>query len=160
MQFIILNNLITYFNTVKGQNKLSLCTLLSNYYFNNSLELYFYRKIVSMKLFVGGLSANLDDVDFRELFELYGTVQSAILVTDKNTGKSKGFGFIDMPNDAEGKEAMDLLDGVAIFGKKIAVKVAEEQPRKTSTDFNYRSNDRNDSRGHRSEPRNNDRRRY
>ncbi len=113
-----------------------------------------------MKLFVGGLSPNLDEVDFKEMFELYGSVQSAILVTDKNTGKSKGFGFIDMPNDAEGKEAMDLLDGVAIFGKKIAVKVAEDQPRKTSTDFNYRSNDRNDSRGNRFEPRNNDRRRY
>ena len=116
-----------------------------------------------MKLFVGGLSPNLDDVDFKEMFELYGTVQSAILVKDKTTGKSKGFGFIDMPNDPEGKEAMDLLDGVSIFGKKIAVKVAEDQPRKTSTDFNYRSNDRNtrnDNRGNRFEPRNNDRRRY
>jgi len=112
-----------------------------------------------MKLFVGGLSPNLDDVDFKEMFELYGTVQSALLVKDKATGKSKGFGFIDMPNDNEGKEAMDLLDGVAIFGKKIAVKIAEDQPRKTSTD--YRSNDRNDNnRGSRFEPRNNDRRRY
>ena len=110
-----------------------------------------------MKLFVGGLSPNLDEVDFREMFELYGAVQSALLVKDKATGKSKGFGFIDMPNDSEGKEAMDLLDGVAIFGKKIAVKIAEDQPRKQApTDFNYRSNDRNENRGNRFEPRNND----
>lgn len=114
-----------------------------------------------MKLFVGGLSANLDDVDVKEMFELYGDVQSAILIKDKATGKSKGFAFIDMPNDNEGKEAMDLLDGVAIFGKKIAVKLAEEQPpRGAGGSSDFRRNDRNDSRGNRFEPRNNDRRRY
>ena len=114
-----------------------------------------------MKLFVGGLSANLDDVDVKEMFELYGDVQSALLIKDKATGKSKGFAFIDMPNDAEGKEAMDLLDGVAIFGKKIAVKLAEEQPpRGSGGSSDFRRNDRNDSRGSRFEPRPNDRRRY
>ena len=106
-----------------------------------------------MKLFVGGLSANLDDVDLKEMFELYGDVQSAMIVKDKATGKGKGFGFLDMPNAAEAKEAMDLLDGVAIFGKKIAVKPAEEQPRKTSSD--YRSNDR-DNRFNRADSRNSD----
>ena len=115
-----------------------------------------------MKLFVGGLSANLDDVDVKEMFELYGNVQSSVLVKDKATGKSKGFAFIDMPNDAEGKEAMDLLDGVAIFGKKIAVKLAEEQPpRNTGGSSDFRRNDRNDNRGNKFEPRsNNDRKRY
>ena len=112
-----------------------------------------------MKLFVGGLSTNLDDVDLKEMFELYGDVQSSILIKDKVTGKSKGFGFIDMPNDAEGKEAMDLLDGVAIFGKKIAVKVAEDQPQRSSSP-DSRRNDRNDNRGNRFEPRSNERKRY
>ena len=114
-----------------------------------------------MKLFVGGLSANLDDVDLKEMFELYGDVQSALLIKDKNTGKSKGFAFIDMPNDSEGKEAMDLLDGVAIFGKKIAVKLAEDQPQRGNSSSDFRRNDRNDNRSNsRFEPRNNDRRRY
>ncbi len=113
-----------------------------------------------MKLFVGGISANLDDVDLKEMFELYGDVQSALIIKDKATGKSKGFGFIDMPNDSEGKEAMDLLDGVAIFGKKIAVKVAEDQPARGNSTSDFRRNDRNDNRGNRFEPRNNERRRY
>ena len=113
-----------------------------------------------MKLFVGGISANLDDVDLKEMFELYGDVQSAMIIKDKATGKSKGFGFIDMPNDSEGKEAMDLLDGVAIFGKKIAVKVAEDQPARGNSTSDFRRTDRNDNRGNRFEPRNNERRRY
>ncbi len=102
-----------------------------------------------MKLFVGGISGNLDDVDLKEMFELYGDVQSALIIKDKATGKSKGFGFIDMPNPTEAKEAMDLLDGVAIFGKKIAVKPAEDLPPRTSSpgDFRRGGNDRFDSRG-------------
>ncbi|MFP5041604.1 RNA recognition motif domain-containing protein [Parasediminibacterium sp. JCM 36343] len=82
-----------------------------------------------MKLFVGGISGNLDEVDLKEMFELYGDVVSAIIIKDRETGKSKGFGFVDMANSAEAKEAIDLLDGVSLFGKKIAVKAAEEQPR-------------------------------
>ncbi len=83
-----------------------------------------------MKLFVGGLPTTLDEVDLKEMFELYGEVASAIVVKDKVSGKSKGFGFLDMPNDQEAKEAMDLLDGASIFGKKIGVKLQEEQPPK------------------------------
>jgi len=125
-----------------------------------------------MKLFVGGISGNLDEVDLKEMFELYGDVQSAMIVKDKATGKSKGFGFVDMPNDAEAKEAMDLLDGVGIFGKKIGVKEAGDEPRRAPRDtrgggnsFDNRGS-RPDSRFNRNTPhqpsrdRDNDRRRY
>jgi len=89
-----------------------------------------------MKLFVGGLSPNLDEIDLKDMFELYGDVASVLVVKDKRTNKSKGFAFIDMPNAAEATEVMGLLDGVSIFGKKIGVKAAEEQvPRNTSSDF-------------------------
>ena len=101
-----------------------------------------------MKLFVGGIPPALDDVDIKEMFELYGEVASALVVKDKATGKSKGFAFLDMPNDAEAKEAMELLDGVSIFGKKIGVKQAETQVPKTAApryNSNYNSSDSSSS---------------
>lgn len=79
-----------------------------------------------MKLFIGGIPPGLDEVDLKEMFELYGDVTSAMIVKDRNTGKSKGFGFLDMPNAIEAMEALNLLNGVTIFGKRIAVKEAED----------------------------------
>ena len=83
-----------------------------------------------MKLFVAGLPSDFDDVDLKEMFELYGDVKSAKVITDRDTGKSKGFGFVDMPEDADGKLAIETLDGAGLKGKKMAVKQAEEQPRR------------------------------
>jgi len=80
-----------------------------------------------MKLFVAGLPSDFDDVDLKEMFELYGVVNTAKVVLDRETGKSKGFGFVDMPDDLEAKGAIETLDGAAIRGKKLAVKEAEEQ---------------------------------
>lgn len=83
-----------------------------------------------MKLFVAGLPNDFDDVDLKEMFELYGEVKSARIVVDKATGKSKGFGFVDMPNNIEAKETIEALDGAGLKqGKKMAVKEAEEQQR-------------------------------
>ncbi len=80
-----------------------------------------------MMLFVAGLVSDFDDVDLKEMFELYGEVSSARLITDRATGKSKGFGFVDMPNEAEAKETIVTLDGVSIGRKKLSVKEAEAQ---------------------------------
>ncbi len=81
-------------------------------------------------LFVAGLAGDFDDVDLKEMFELYGEVTSAKLITDRNTGKSKGFGFVEMPNELEAKETIATLDGVMLQRKKISVKEAEaQQPR-------------------------------
>lgn len=80
-----------------------------------------------MMLFVAGLASDFDDVDLKEMFELYGEVSSARLITDRATGKSKGFGFVDMPNEAEAKETITTLDGVSIGRKKLSVKEAEAQ---------------------------------
>jgi cold-inducible RNA-binding protein len=98
-----------------------------------------------MKLFVAGLTGNFDEVDLKEMFELYGDVKSALLVKDKNTGKSKGFGFVDMVNEHEAKEAIQLLNGVSINRKQIAVKIAEENPQRSSENrFNSNSRWNND----------------
>jgi cold-inducible RNA-binding protein len=92
-----------------------------------------------MKLFVAGLPNDFDDIDLKEMFELYGEVRSAKLIVDKATGKSKGFGFVDMPDKAEAQETITTLDGAGIKGKKISVKEAEEKPRNPpSGGFNRR----------------------
>jgi len=82
-----------------------------------------------MKLFVAGLPSDFDDVDLKEMFELYGTVNFAKVVMDRETGKSKGFGFVDMPDETEAKGAIETLDNASIRGKKMAVKEADEQNR-------------------------------
>jgi cold-inducible RNA-binding protein len=82
-----------------------------------------------MKLFVAAVPYDFDDVDLKEMFELYGEVNSAKVVLDKETGKSRGFGFVDMPDDNEARAAIETLDGANIKGKSMAVKQAEEQPR-------------------------------
>lgn len=82
-----------------------------------------------MKLFVAGLPNDFDDIDLKEMFELYGDIASAKLVVDRATGKSKNFGFVDMINKTEAQETILALDGASIKGKKIVVKEAEEKPR-------------------------------
>ena len=81
-----------------------------------------------MKLFIAGIPNDMDDVDLKEMFELYGEVKSAKVVQDKATGRSKGFGFIEMPNDVEAKQTILLMNGVGMRGgKKMAVMEATEQ---------------------------------
>lgn len=103
-----------------------------------------------MTLFVAGLPNDFDEVDFKEMFELYGEITSAKLIIDRNTGKSKGYGFIVMPDKNEGEETIQALDGAAIKGKKLSVKEADEQPQRSPNNFNRsggfdqnRSNNRN-----------------
>jgi RNA recognition motif-containing protein len=90
------------------------------------LYFYFY-KPNSMKLFVAGLSSDFDDIDLKEMFELYGEVISAKVIMDRETGKSRGFGFVDMADDAEARGAIETLDGAGMRGKKMSVKEAEAQ---------------------------------
>ncbi len=81
-----------------------------------------------MKLFVAGFPNDFDDVDLKDMFELYGVVSSAKFVTDRATGKSKGFGFIEMPDNTEAMETIGILNGTRIKGKQISVQKAEERP--------------------------------
>ncbi len=96
-----------------------------------------------MKLFVAGLPSDFDDVDLKEMFELYGEVKSAKLVMDRATGKSKNFGFVEMPNKTEALETIEALDGANIKRKPIVVKEAEEQNRNSGFGPNRNNNDNN-----------------
>ena len=78
-----------------------------------------------MKLLIRNLARTTSETEIRALFETHGTVQSCKLVIDKNTGVSKGFGFVEMPRQGEARAAMKTLNGKEIDGSKIRVKKAE-----------------------------------
>ena len=78
-----------------------------------------------MKLLVRNLTRSITEAEVRELFESYGTVQSCVLVMDKEKGSSKGFGFVEMPKAGEAKAAMKNLNGKDIDGNRIRVKKSE-----------------------------------
>jgi RNA recognition motif-containing protein len=80
-----------------------------------------------MNIYVSNLSFNVQDEDLRELFAGYGEVSSAKVVMDKLTSKSRGFGFVEMPDNAAAKTAIKELDNSAIEGRNI--KVTEARPR-------------------------------
>lgn len=81
-----------------------------------------------MKLFVAGLPYDLDDAELTEIFEKFGTITSARVAMDKETGKSKGFGFVDMLNDDEAKDAIEHLKDISLGKKPLVVKLAEDKP--------------------------------
>ena len=80
-----------------------------------------------MKLLIRNLARTTSEAEIRALFETHGTVQSCKLVIDKNTGVSKGFGFVEMPRQGEARAAMKTLNGEEIDGSKIRVKKAEKK---------------------------------
>ncbi|MBS1747827.1 MAG: RNA-binding protein [Bacteroidetes bacterium] len=96
-----------------------------------------------MKLFVAGFPGDFDDVDLKEMFELYGTVTSAKLIVDRATGKSKGFGFVEMPDKMEALQTIETLNGAGIKGKKISVQEAENRPPSSGGSNNFRSRNNN-----------------
>ena len=80
-----------------------------------------------MNLFVAGLPYDLDDAELEEIFEKFGTVVSAKVAMDKETGKSRGFGFVEMQNDSEGKEAIEHLNDISLGKKPLVVKQADDR---------------------------------
>ncbi len=81
-----------------------------------------------MKIFVAGLPYDLDDAELEEIFEKFGKVVSAKVAMDRETGKSKGFGFVEMPIEAEAKEAIEGLNDISLGKKPLVVKAAEDRP--------------------------------
>lgn len=76
------------------------------------------------KLYVGNLSYEVQDRDLQELFVQYGTVTSARVVMDRDTGRSKGFGFVEMSTDAEAEAAISALNGQEVGGRALTVNEA------------------------------------
>ncbi len=80
-----------------------------------------------MNIFVGSLPFSLEEADLRELFEAYGEVSTVKLISDRETGRSKGFGFVEMPDDESAQKAITGLNGAEVKGRSIAVSQAEEK---------------------------------
>jgi RNA recognition motif-containing protein len=79
------------------------------------------------KLYVGNLSFDCRSTDLEELFSQHGSVQSAQVITDRDTGRSKGFGFVEMGSDAEAQAAIEALNGREFLGRNLTVN--EARPR-------------------------------
>ena len=88
-----------------------------------------------MNIYVGNLAYDVDSQDLQTLFERYGEVSSANVITDRDTGRSKGFGFVEMPQADQARKALEELNGQENNGRNLTVNEArprEERPRRSS----------------------------
>lgn len=95
-----------------------------------------------MKLFVAGLPYDLDDAELEEIFEKFGPVVSAKVTMDRETGKSRGFGFVTMQEEQDGRDAIEHLNDISLGKKPLVVKQAEDKrngpaPRQTPGRFHH-----------------------
>lgn len=92
---------------------------------------------MATKLFVAGLSYAMTDDELRDMFAEYGTVVSAQIITDRDTNRSKGFGFVEMSTEEESKQAIQALNGKELNGRPLTVNEArprEERPARSYDD--------------------------
>ena len=87
-----------------------------------------------MNIFIAGLSFSITEPDLRELFEQYGTVSSAKIITDKFSGRSRGFGFVEMDNEEEARSAIEQLNEAEYDGRTLSVDVAKPRTERDSRD--------------------------
>ena len=102
-----------------------------------------------MNIYVGSLSFKVRDDELKKTFEEFGEVASARVIEDKYSGRSKGFGFVEMPDDAEAKKAIEELNGKEIAGRKIIVNESierSERPERSDRKPSFRRGN-NDNRG-------------
>lgn len=112
--FAVVNKLI---NEIEGQ----LCE-------TKFIYLYKYRSYMATNLFVGGLPYATTDDDLLQAFQQAGDVKSAKVITDRDTGRSKGFGFVEMTDDDGAKKAIESLNGSDLGGRSISVSEARPKP--------------------------------
>ncbi len=80
-----------------------------------------------MNIFVANLSFKMRDDQLRKVFEPFGEVESVRIITDRNSGRSRGYGFVVMPNDTEAANAIRQLNDMEVEGRKLIVKESEER---------------------------------
>jgi len=100
---------------------------------------------MAKRIYVGGLAYATGEQELQTLFAQTGTVTSTSIVTDKYTGQSKGFGFVDMENDAEAEKAIRTLNGTTLAGRSLTVNEAkprEDRPRASYGGGGYSDSDR------------------
>lgn len=89
-----------------------------------------------MKIYVGNLPFSIDDEKLKELFTVYGDVSEAILIKDRQTNRSKGFGFVTIDDDAAAQKAIDEMHEKEVEGRKLTVNEAKPMEERPKRDFN------------------------
>lgn len=101
-----------------------------------------------MNIYVSNLSFNIQDEDLREFFAPYGEVTSSKIINDRETGRSRGFGFVEMSDDAASKKAISELDGSEMDGRNIKVMEAKPKEKKSFDGGFSKGGDFNNSRSY------------
>ena len=110
-----------------------------------------------MKLFVGNFAFSTTEEDLRAMFEPYGSIDSVAVVTDRNTGRSRGFGFVEMPDRGQAEKAIEALNGKQVGGRTLNIN--EARPKADNGGFRGgrggggRGGSRDDYHGHARQPR-------
>lgn len=91
---------------------------------------------MSKKLFVGGLSWDTTDASLTQAFESFGEIIEATVITDRESGRSRGFGFVTFAEESAAKDAIAEMDGKALDGRNIKVDAAKERTRQDGRGFN------------------------
>ena len=97
---------------------------------------------MAKKLYVGGLPYSTTDVELKEAFSKAGTVVSAVVIVDKMSGRSKGFGFVEMSSDEEAQKGVELMNGKDFGGRTLTVNEARPMDERPRRDFRGGGNDR------------------
>jgi len=84
---------------------------------------------MSNKLFIGGLSWDTDDSGLQEAFKSFGDIKEATVITDRETGRSRGFGFVTFANPADASSAIEAMDGAMLDGRSVRVNEAQAKSR-------------------------------
>lgn len=93
-----------------------------------------------MNIYISNLSYGVNDADLNQLFAEYGEISSAKVIMDRETGRSRGFGFVEMTNETEGQKAISELHEAEYDGKVINVAVARPRPERSNNGEGYNSN--------------------
>ena len=95
---------------------------------------------MSKKIFVGNLSFEVTDFDLEDLFKQHGEVLSAKVILDRDTSRSRGFGFVEMSSDSSVQSAIDALNGTEVKGRTINVSIAKEKTDDRGSSGGFRGN--------------------
>lgn len=93
-----------------------------------------------MNIYISNLSYGVNDADLNQLFGEYGEISSAKVITDRETGRSRGFGFVEMNNDNEGQKAINELNEAEYDGRTITVTLARPRTERSNNSEGYNSN--------------------
>ncbi len=99
-----------------------------------------------MNIFIGSLPFKANEEAVREMFEVYGDVTSVRIISDKVTGRSKGYAFVEMSDDDQAKQAIEALNGAELMGREIAVNEAKPREERRPSEGGFRQRRDNDFR--------------